>query len=106
MSGKEKGNANTRTPRTPADSARIGLERRFGDAIELIPSKPGDALKAFTLMQVEALSVSPQLASALGEAIDAFRKGKDATLPLLRARRALSGNPSGAPGLPAWSGGW
>lgn len=106
MSGKEKGNANTRTPRTPADSARISLERRFGDAIELIPSKPGDAVKAFTLMQVEALSVSPQLASALGEAIDAFRKGKDATLPLLRARRALSGNPSGAPGLPAWSGGW
>ena len=37
MTGKEKGVANTRTPRTPADSARVQLERRFSSAIELIP---------------------------------------------------------------------
>jgi hypothetical protein len=104
MTGKEKGTANIRTPRTPADSARAGLERRFNDAVELISSKPADAVRAFTLMQVEALSVSPQAASALGDAIAAFRKGTDATLPLIRARRALSGEPTGTPGLPAWSG--
>ena len=84
----------------------MNLERKFTDAVELIPSKPAEAIRAFTLMQVEALSVSPQLATALGEAVDAFRKGRDATLPLLRARRALSGDPAGTPGLPAWSGGW
>lgn len=106
MSGKEKGFASSRTPRTQADSARVILERQFNDAIGMISSKPADAVRAFTLMQVEALSLSPQLASALGEAIDAFRKGKDATLPLLRARRALSGQPVGVSGLPAWSGGW
>jgi hypothetical protein len=106
MSGKEKGSANIRTPRTPADSARAGLERRFSDAVELIAEKPADAVRAFTLMQVEALSVSPQAASALGEAIAAFKKGTDATLPLIRARRALSGEPTGASGLPAWSGAW
>ena len=104
MSGKEKGSSNIRTPGTPEDSARAGLERRFGEAVELIESKPADAVRAFTLMQVEALSVSPQAASALGEAIDAFRKGRDATIPLLRARRALSGDPEGSSGLPAWSG--
>jgi hypothetical protein len=106
MSGKDKGSASTRTPRTPQDSLRANLERRFSDAVELIPSKAQEAVRAFTLMQVEALSVSPQVASALGEAIDAFRKGRNATLPLLRARRALAGDPSGAAGLPAWSGGW
>lgn len=106
MSGKEKGTASTRTPLTPRDSTRVNLERRFTDAVELIQSKPKEAVRAFTLMQVEALSVSPQVATALGEAIDAFRKGRDATLPLLRARRALAGDPSGTPGLPAWSGGW
>jgi hypothetical protein len=106
MSGKDKGSASTRTPRTPQDSVRVNLERRFSDAVELIVSKPQEAVRAFTLMQVEALTVSPQVASALGEAIDAFRKGRNATLPLLRARRALAGDPSGASGLSAWSGGW
>lgn len=104
MSGKEKGTANIRTPRTAVDSQRVALEKRFSDAVELIESKPADAVRAFTLMQVEALSVSPAVASALGEAVDAFRKGRDATLPLLRARRALSGDPRGTSGLPAWSG--
>jgi len=106
MSGKEKGTASTRTPLTPRDSMRVNLERRFSDAVELIQPKPQEAVRAFTLMQVDALSVSPQVATALGEAIDAFRKGRDATLPLLRARRALTGDPSGTPGLPAWSSGW
>jgi hypothetical protein len=106
MSGKEKGTTNVRTPRAPQDSARASLDRRFSDAVDLIEKKPADAIRAFTLMQVEALSVSPQAATALGEAIDAFRKGRDATLPLLRARRAIAGDPSSAPGLPAWSGGW
>ena len=106
LSGKEKGAGSVRTPRSAADSVRIDLEKRFNEAVELISSKPADAIRAFTLMQVEAIPVSTQLATALGEAIDAFRKGRDATLPLLRARRALSGDPSGSPGLPAWTGAW
>jgi hypothetical protein len=106
MTGKEKGASNTRTPLTAADSVRMKLERRFNEAIDLIQSKPANAVRAFTMLQVDALSSSPSFASAVGEAIDAFRKGRDATLPLLRARRALLGNPASAPGLPAWSGGW
>lgn len=106
MTGKEKGSANTRTPRSAADSARVWLERRFSSAIELIPGSSENAIRELTMLQVEGLSTSPVFAAAVGEAIDAFRKGRDATLPLLQARRALSGHPSGAPGLPAWSGGW
>ncbi len=106
MTGKEKGVANVRTPLTRADSVRVRIERRFEDAIAMIEARPADAIRAFTLVQVEALSSSPAFASAVGEAVDAMRKGRDATLPLLKARRALSGNPESQPGLPAWSGGW
>ena len=106
MSGKEKGAASIRTPRSAADSVRVNLEKRFNEAVELISSKPADAIRAFTLIQVEAIPVSTHVATALGDAIDAFRKGRDATLPLLRARRALSGDPSGSSGLPAWTAGW
>jgi hypothetical protein len=104
LSGKEKGAGNTRTPRTPQDSARADMSRRFSDAVDLISTRPQEAARAFSLLQVQALSISPQLASALGEAVEAFRKGRDATIPLLRARRALDGNPQSESGLPAWSG--
>lgn len=106
MTGKEKGFANLRTPRSPADTARAQLERRFSAALELIPREGASAIRELTLLQVEALSTVPSFATAIGEAVDAFRKGRDATLPLLRARRALSGDPSGTSGLSTWSGGW
>jgi len=57
------------------------------------------------LMRVDALPSLPDFAAALGEATDAIRAGRDATMPLLRARRALDGPPEVTPGLPAWSGG-
>ncbi|MEO8192621.1 MAG: DUF4175 family protein [Gemmatimonadales bacterium] len=104
--GKEKGSSSTRTSRSPTDSAQLALERRFNEAIELMERQPSNAVRAFILLQVDALSVSPAFASALNETIDAFRKGRDATMPLLRARRALSGDPAGTAGLPSWSGGW
>ncbi|MEO7366688.1 MAG: hypothetical protein ABIZ36_01945 [Gemmatimonadaceae bacterium] len=106
MAGKEKGSASTRTPRSSADSVHADLERRFGNAIELLSSKPTNAIRDITLLRVEALSTSPAFAAALSEAIDAFRKGTDATNSLLRARRALSGEPVAQPGLPSWSGTW
>ncbi len=104
MAGKEKGIASTRTPGSAADSAHANLERRFADAIDLLQRAPANAVRDLTLLRVEALSTSPAFAAALSDAVDAFRKGRDATLPLLRARRALSGEPIIQPGLSAWSG--
>lgn len=106
MAGKEKGNASLRTPHSFADSTHADLERRFADAIELLGSAPANGIRNLTLMRVDALSTSPAFASALSDAIDSLRRGKDATNPLLRARRALSGNPVSRPGLPSWSGSW
>ena len=106
MAGKEKGNTSLRTPRSSADSAHADLERRFASAIELLAKKPANAIRDITLLRVEALSTSPAFAAALSDAIDAFRKGTDATNSLLRARRALSGEPVAQPGLPSWSSAW
>ncbi len=106
MAGKEKGSASARTPRTRADSSLADLARRFQNAVEVLPKSPASAIRDLTLLRVEALSASPAFAAALSDAIDAFHKGTDATLPLLRARRALNGVPQSESGLPSWSGTW
>jgi hypothetical protein len=71
----------------------------------MLEKKPAQAMTELALMRVEALPTLPEFAAALGEATDAIRTGKDATVPLLRARRALDGPPATTPGLPAWTGG-
>ncbi len=106
LTGREKGISNVRTPRSFADSTRVRLSARFDDALDLIQKRQdGRALSELALMRVDALSSLPDFASALGQATDAIRTGRDATLPLLRARRALEGPPESTPGLPLWSGG-
>ena len=105
LSGKEKGSPNTRTPRSFADSARVRLSARFAVVLDLIEKQPARAIAELALMRVEALPSLPDFAAALGDATDAIRARRDATLPLLRARRALNGPPESTPGLPLWSGG-
>ena len=104
LTGKEKGSTNTRTARPFADSTRIRLSTRFNAMLDLIEKQPARAMTELALMRVDALTTLPDFAAALGETSDAIRAGKDATLPLLRARRALDGPPATRPGLPAWMG--
>ena len=106
LTGTDKGADSRRAPRSSADSIRVRLETRFGEALALWESRPSEAVRALTLLQVDALATTPSFGAALGEAIEAFRRGGDATPSLLRARRALSGEPAAAAGLPAWSGAW
>jgi hypothetical protein len=105
LTGKEKGSSSTRTPRSFADSARVRLSARFAAVLDLIEKQPARAMTELALMRVEALPTFSDFAAALGAATDAIRAGRDATLPLLRARRALDGPPDATPGLPAWTGG-
>jgi hypothetical protein len=105
LTGKDKGSSSTRSPRSFADSARVQLSARFSAVLDLIEKHPAQAMTELALMRVEALPTLPDFAAALGEATDAIRAGRDATLPLLRARRALDGQPATTPGLPAWTGG-
>jgi hypothetical protein len=105
LSGKEKGSHNTRSPRSFTDSVRARLSARFSAVLDLIEKQPARAVTELALMRVDALPSLPDFAAALGEATDAIRAGRDATVPLLRARRALDGPPSVTPGLPQWTGG-
>jgi hypothetical protein len=105
LKGEEKGSSSNRTPRSFADSARVRLSARFNAALDLIEKQPARAMTELALIRVEALSSLPTFAAAVGEATDAIRAGRDATLPLLRARRALDGPPESKPGLPLWTGG-
>jgi hypothetical protein len=105
LTGKEKGSPSVRTPRSFADSARVRLSARFNAVLDLIPKQPARALTELALIQVDALSTLPDVAAALAQATDAIRAGRDATVPLMRVRRALDGPPQATPGLPLWSGG-
>jgi hypothetical protein len=105
LTGKEKGSGSVRTPRSFADSVRLRMSARFSAALDLIHDQPARAMRELALLRVEALTSVPEFAAALGQAADAMQSGRDATLPLMRARRALDGAPQATPGLPTWSGG-
>ncbi|MGH7664136.1 MAG: hypothetical protein ACRENI_07570 [Gemmatimonadaceae bacterium] len=66
----------------------------------------GGAVDSLLLLRVDALVDAPVLAAALGEAIDALRNGRDATAPLLRARRLLAGPAIARDALGAWGREW
>ena len=66
-------------------------ERRLASAVlralALVTARDSTALDAMRLARLDALAPLPQLAAALGDAIDALERGREATVPLLRARR-------------------
>lgn len=105
LTGKDKGAGSIRTPRPFADSVRLHLSSQFNSVLDLLEKEPARAMRELALMRVDALSTVPDFAAALSEAADAMRAGRDATLPLMRARRALDGAARAVPGLPQWSGG-
>lgn len=105
LTGKDKGAGSTRSPRSFADSTRARLSARFDAALGSIANDPLHATSELALLRVDALTVVPDFAAALGEVADAIRSGHDTTLPLLRARRALDGPPRVTPSLSPWSGG-
>jgi hypothetical protein len=104
LTGKEKGGSNIRSPRSFADSARARLGARFEALVQSIDKDPARTISDLAMLRVDALTVLPDFAAALGAASDAIRNRRDATLPLLRARRALEGPPDVSPTLTPWAG--
>lgn len=66
-------------------------ERRLAErvlrALALVSAADASAADSLRLIRLDALGPAPQLASALGAALDALDGRRDATEPLLRARR-------------------
>lgn len=107
LSGKEKGLSNSVTgQRTRADTATARFNRSLNSALAIAGSDPRHFVDALIRLRVEATSVNPAFAAAVGEAVDAVRTGKDATDALIRARRALFGAPRSGDATLPWSGIW
>lgn len=84
-------------------------ERRLASAVlralALVTARDSTALDAMRLARLDALAPLPQLAAALGDAIDALERGREATVPLLRARRLALAPWRAANGSLLWLGG-
>jgi hypothetical protein len=106
LTGKDKGGASLRAPRTPADAGAARRAERLAAAIALAATSPPAAIDSIVLLRVESIDTAPQLATALADALEAMRNGRDATALLTRARRIADGSLRGSGRLGAWSGVW
>ncbi len=91
------------------EDPRRRLARRFEGVLAMLgTAAPGAAADSLALLRVEALEDAPSFASAVGEALEAMRRGRGdaAAVALARARRALLPAARPASALPRWGGGW
>ncbi|HVX40215.1 MAG TPA: hypothetical protein VHB25_11630 [Gemmatimonadaceae bacterium] len=104
LQGKDHGSSSTRRA-VPADSAGAARDARFGRIVESLRASPSAAIDSLLLLRVDALASAPTFAGALGEAIDALRRGDgvSASRALAAARRALAGTPVAHDSLGRWS---
>jgi hypothetical protein len=107
LTGADTGMATPRAAVRPdAETEKMLLRSQYADAVRELQSNPEHAVELLTLLRVATLRTQPSVAAALGDAVTAVQSGTDATLPLLRARRALDGSAGALDTLPMWSGAW
>jgi hypothetical protein len=107
LTAKEKGAANVAAgDRGRADTALVRLDRSLDAALSTATADPNHFVDELVRLRADAVSVNAPFAAALGDAVDAFRAGKDMTPSLVRARRALLGAPRAGNAAVPWSGSW
>ena len=107
LTGKDKGAANVAAgQRGRADTALVRLDRSLDAALATATVDPSHFIDALIRLRASAVSINTAFATALGDAVDAFRVGKDMTPSLVRARRALLGVPRAGNAAVPWSGSW
>ncbi len=102
LQGKDKGTPQARTPRPPVDPARVRRIARFDAAVTLVRTAPSAAVDSLLLLRLDLLDRDMPAAQAIEAAANALRGGHDATLAIIRARRALASPPRGAEALSTW----
>ena len=93
-----------RSGRAALDPAARRRAERLDAAIARLTVHDRAAVDSLVLLRLDALPDAPALAAALGDAVEALRRGRDATAALGRARRLAVGEPRVADTLPAWEG--
>jgi hypothetical protein len=87
-------------------AATVRWTERLDAALRRLAAGDPAGADTLALLRLDALEEAPALATALGEAIDALRAGRDATDALAAARRLLAGDVATSRTLPRWSGEW
>ena len=106
LQGHDTGYAAPRVRRPVSGEKRQEMLRHYTRSMQFLEAAPDSALNTLMLMQVDALREYPDLASLLGEAIDAIRDGEDASAPLADVRRYLEGETIVRRTLTTWSAMW
>ena len=87
----------------PATERR--LAERVLRALALLVVRDTTAIDSLRIVRLDALVSSPQLAAAVGDAVDAVERGADATAALLRTRRLALAPWRRGDGASLWLGG-
>jgi hypothetical protein len=106
LAGKDKGTPAVRTPRVPLDPSRAARLARFDAMLSLAQVHPAAMADSLLLMRLELLDRDATAVRALEAAAGALRRAGDATLPLLRARKALVAVAPRRGELSAWAAPW
>ena len=106
LTGTDTGYAEPRVRRPMSGEKRRELFELYTRSVHFLESAPDSSLNTLMLMQVDALRDFPDLASVLGEAIEAIRDDEDLSGPLADVRRYLEGRTVTRRTLTPWSAMW
>jgi hypothetical protein len=113
MAGKvDSTPARARLPREALRTTNAARAARLEGALAALARDPAAGVDSLLLLRLDAIgepepsSGALAFARVLGEAIEALRAGRDATVPLARARRVLAMEPAPSATLPRWGGAW
>ena len=106
LQGTDTGYAEPRVRRPVSGELREEMLERYTRSVQFLETAPDSAVNTLMLMQVDALREYPDLASFLGEAINAIRDNEDASAPLADVRRSLEGETIVRRTLTSWSAMW
>jgi hypothetical protein len=104
LKGEDPASVGARDPRPPVSDARRALLTRLERALPLRPLARRAFLDSLTLVRAAALSLAPDVAEPLGEAIDRVRQGSDPSAALSTVRRRLRRDTQASPALSGWRG--
>ena len=106
LQGTDTGYAEPRVQRPVSGELRQEMLEHYTRSVQFLETAPDSALNTLMLMQVDALRQYPDLATFLGEAIDAIRDDEDPSAPLADVRRYLEGETIVRRTLTSWSAMW
>lgn len=106
LQGSDTGYAEPRVRRPVSGELREEMLQRYTWSMRFLDAAPDSAVNTLMLMQVDALREYPDLATLLGQAIEAIRDDEDASAPLADVRRYLEGETIVRRTLTSWSAMW